>query len=74
MSLLTLVFILWPRLDQRIGQLLYLLDIEGNGGAIQMGLWIIMRLFLSGYNLVAYIIQRRCGYIFNVEGNLGLEY
>ena len=38
-----------------------------------MGLWTIMWLFFSGYNLMAYIIQRRCGYIFNVEGNLELE-
>lgn len=38
-----------------------------------MGLWTIMRLFFSGYNLVAYIIQRHCCYIFNVKGNLELE-
>ena len=44
-----------------------------NGGAIQMGLWTIVRLFFSGYSLVAYIIQRRYGYILNVEGNLELE-
>ena len=38
-----------------------------------MGLWTIVRLFFSGYSLVAYIIQRRYGYILNVEGNLELE-